>query len=180
MRYPESIAGLIAGRRFRELGPGRPDRADEARLGKLTPAEIAGGRPLSDEAAARSCLAGLWLLYDFLDRSHEISQSISTSEGSYWHAIMHRREGDFSNSKYWARRVGDHPVYDQLSAKAGELAAIDKAVPGNMVSASGWDPYRWVDLCEQGLRQGGALAAWCQDLQEAEWQALFDYCYDRM
>ncbi|MGB1126733.1 MAG: hypothetical protein ACPG4Q_16145, partial [Phycisphaeraceae bacterium] len=38
--------------------------------------------------------AGLWLYVDELDRSHEYSQSIHTPTGSFWHAIMHRREGD--------------------------------------------------------------------------------------
>ena len=45
------------------------------------------------------CMSGLWLLAGDLDRSHTISQSIGSAEGSFWHAIMHRREGDFGNSK---------------------------------------------------------------------------------
>src|SRR5208282_3154263 len=44
-------------------------------------------------------LAGLWLWHDGLDESHRISQGLSSPAGSFWHAIMHRREGDFSNSK---------------------------------------------------------------------------------
>ena len=49
--------------------------------------------------------AGALWLYGFLDESHSIAQGIDSAEGSYWHALMHRSEGDFSNSKYWYRRV---------------------------------------------------------------------------
>ena len=73
---------------------------------------------------AACCIAGVWLLHDFLDESHTISQGIDTPSGSFWHAIMHRREGDFSNAKYWFRRVGQHPVFDALGQRAAELAAI--------------------------------------------------------
>src|SRR4028119_687385 len=57
------------------------------------------------------CRAGLLLLNDDLHASHEISQHIETPTGSYWHAIMHRREGDAFNSKYWWKRVGEHPAF---------------------------------------------------------------------
>ncbi len=59
--------------------------------------------------------AGLWLLAGNLDESHQISQSIESPEGSFWHGIMHRREGDFWNAKYWFRRVGRHPVLSELA-----------------------------------------------------------------
>ena len=65
---------------------------------------------------AEGCLAGLWLLYDFLDESHTISQSLDTLEGSYWHGIMHRREPDYENAKYWFRRVPVHPIHAELAA----------------------------------------------------------------
>src|SRR5689334_18276195 len=48
---------------------------------------------------AQGMLAGLWLWHDYLDESHRICQALETETGALWHAIMHRREGDFSNSK---------------------------------------------------------------------------------
>lgn len=50
-------------------------------------------------------LSGLWLLAGELDRSHTLSQSIETATGAYWHGMMHRREENFWNSKYWLRFV---------------------------------------------------------------------------
>jgi hypothetical protein len=41
-----------------------------------------------------ACRAGLLLWNDDLDASHTIAQDIEDVTGSYWHAIMHRREGD--------------------------------------------------------------------------------------
>ena len=77
---------------------------------------------IADREMASCCLAGVWLLHDYLDESHNISQRIDTPEGSYWHAIMHRREGDFSNAKYWYRHVGEHPVFDAVRQRVAEFA----------------------------------------------------------
>jgi len=81
--------------------------------------EPENGEETSSTAALRPlpslALSGLWLLAGDLDRSHAISQDESSGTGSYWHGIMHRREGDYSNAGYWFRRVGSHPVLDQLA-----------------------------------------------------------------
>lgn len=73
----------------------------------------------TDEAA---CLhAALYLWHDFLHEAHEICQAVETPSGSFWHAILHRREGDFSNAKYWYARVGKHPAYEAIAANAATL-----------------------------------------------------------
>jgi len=110
---------------------------------------------------ARCCLSGVWLLYDFLDESHTISQGIDTTSGSFWHAIMHRREGDFWNSKYWFRHVGDHPAFEMIANRTRQA----------------WDPFAFVDRCESALGAKPNERDACLDLQQIEWEALFDYCY---
>ncbi len=96
--------------------------------------------------------AGLWLYVDDLERSHAISQSLDDVTGAYWHGIMHRREGDFSNSHYWMRRASRHPLR-QSRPDLDPDALIDA-----VAAAHGSNP---PDL----------LA-----LQRAEWQALFEWC----
>ena len=86
--------------------------------------------------------SGLLLWNDALDASHIISQSIESRTGSYWHGIMHRREPDYSNAKYWFRRVGVHPTYPVLreralallqsgSTESDSLADYVEAIRGN-------------------------------------------------
>ena len=85
-------------------------RRRRAALAALAPESLVAPRKLADRDMARACLCGLWLAHNYLDESHRISQEIENPTGSFWHAIMHRREGDYSNSKYWFRRVGRQDV----------------------------------------------------------------------
>ena len=54
--------------------------------------------------SSRCVEAGLLLLNDYLDESHEISQTMegkgNPKTGDYWHGIMHRREPDAGNASY--------------------------------------------------------------------------------
>lgn len=40
------------------------------------------------------------------NKSHEIAQDIHTSDGSWVHAYLHRKEGDIGNADYWYRQAG--------------------------------------------------------------------------
>ncbi len=96
-----------------------------------------------------SVLAGLWMYVDDLDRSHSISQSIQSPVGALWHGVMHRREGDFWNSKYWLRQANAHPALGEF------------------------DPSEFVDQVElAGKSNSAALIA----IQREEWKRLFDWC----
>jgi len=151
---PEPVADLVDTAAFSNYTTGQKPKQLAARLQKLSIDDLfpAG---VSDDEMAQCSLSGIWLLHNFLDKSHDISQEIHTREGSFWHAIMHRLEGDFWNSKYWYRKVGKHSVYN----------AIDE----------GWNPEDFVDQCE-AASDSGSLAE-LQPEAILEWKSLFEYCY---
>lgn len=117
------------------------------------------------ELAGRPELAaGLWLYVDDLDRSHRLSQGMDSSTGSYWHAIMHRREGDFSNSLYWLRRTGRHPAMQRVGQDYDPedlVRAVERA------AAPGGDPAEQEKLVDLQRREWWTLFAWCASEGEA-------------
>jgi hypothetical protein len=106
--------------------------------------------------------AGLYLRAGFWDEAHELAQDISTADGSYWHAIVHRQEPDAGNAAYWFRQVGAHPIFPELARRAAE---IEPSLSGS------WDPFRFIDYCAQASSEQRAIA-----IQEIEWQLLFAHC----
>jgi hypothetical protein len=178
--YGAAVGELLAHEPLCELGPGRPREEFRSQLQRLDYDTAFPGRDVVDHSMADCCISGLWLLFDFLGTSHSISQEINTPSGSYWHGIMHRREPDYSNSKYWFRRVGRHPVFVPLAAAAADLAAesdTDGDEAQSLSSGGDWDAFHFVDLCQQAARSGGALELLCRRIAQAEWRLLFADCY---
>jgi len=177
--YRPPVAALVQVPRLAELGPGTPNEAARPLLEKLSPETICGGRPVRDRAMAEACCAALWLYHDFLDESHRISQEIDTPTGSFWHGIMHRREPDYANAKYWFRRVGRHPVFDDLTEAARDLAhAYDLDAHARYLrEGNAWDALQFVDLCESAARGRSSAVELCRQIQQREWELLFDFCW---
>lgn len=40
------------------------------------------------------------------EAAHELAQEVNTSDGSWVHAYLHRKEGDTANARYWYSRAG--------------------------------------------------------------------------
>jgi hypothetical protein len=177
--YPPAVARLLEGARCNELGPGRPDTSQRRALAALDAEFLLEPHAVRNRDMALACLAGLWLRHDFLDESHRISQDIGSPTGNYWHGIMHRREPDFGNSKYWFHRVGEHPIFAALASEAARMAGESKAGPeaAFLASQPKWDPFAFVDLCQRALDGPPPLGDLCMNIQRREWELLFDHCY---
>jgi hypothetical protein len=173
--YGPAVAALLEPERLPELGPGRPNEAARPLLAGLSPASLAAPAAVRDGDMARCCLAGLWLYHDFLDESHRISQEIATRSGSYWHALMHRREPDYGNAGYWFRRVGDHPVFGPLADAVRALPAPPEAA--GLTRSPRWDPFAFVNLCAAAAGRGDETERFCRTVQLLEWRLLFDHCW---
>lgn len=143
----------------------------EMRLDDLFP------KPIKNPQMARGAHAGLFLLSSGWEESHQMAQELDTLEGWYWHGLVHRCEPDWSNARYWFRRVGQHPVYkklnlDFLSRLSGEHQELEgKGNPDR------WDPFLFIDLCQ--MCETKRLEGWRQDLEVVQFQemrALLQYC----
>ena len=134
------------------------------------------GGAIRDPIMARAVRSGLLLRADLNDESHTVSQGLSIPEGSYWHGIMHRREPDYSNSKYWFRHVGAHPLFAELADRVPAVSS-DEPIFSRLVVNRAWDPFAFVDLCascEQGPHED--LREQLENLQAIEIDALLAYC----
>ena len=115
--------------------------------------------------------AGLWLYVDELDRSHAISQGIHTPTGSFWHAVMHRREGDFPNAKYWYRKAGAHPAMGHIDLAGGGSASGS--------AMAGYDPGVFVDRVARANQRCEKDSPDLVAMQHHEWRALFEWCAEK-
>jgi len=74
----------------------------------------------------------------------------------------------------WLYLVLAHLVADFL-LQPYELVKLKNRPLGLTIHGS-WEPFEFVDLCQAALRDGKNLEL-CLDVQQAEWELLFDYCY---
>ena len=161
-----TISRAPATERFPLAGPGR----SVIRRDSLTTAIKTAVSSLTTDHRNKRCVeSGLLLLWDFLDESHEISQTMegkgSPRTADYWHGIMHRREPDAGNASYWFRRVGSHPAFDhlggQLLAWMSELKASPEMLQlaeSRLLKNESLDPFALIELSTAALRNPGSVA----------------------
>lgn len=122
-----------------------------------------------------AAVSGLLLLLGCWDESHNISQDLPSTEGSYWHGIAHRIEPDSWNSGYWFRRVGTHPVYEPLHARAAASLQAHTDLGWRLKPA--WDPFLFIEWCDEARSNPGSVQERVAlEIQQAEWEFLFLWC----
>ena len=146
--------------------------------------ELFQGASLKNTTFGDATKSGLLLWNDALNESHNISQGLENQTGSYWHGIMHRREPDYSNSKYWFGRVGTHPIFPQLRERAiailkeapnpsGALGRIAAAIE----ASEDWDAYQFIDWCQAAENGTDDVTRFLQQVQAEEIKLLLAYSY---
>lgn len=184
--YSSAVASILgtadAGKRLMPLAPKGPVSDGGLDLLRKTPPEsLLEGAKSGSNTYLNCTLSALYLYFSALDESHTISQDIPNTTGSWLHGIMHRQEPDFSNAKYWFRRVGDHELFPTLRADVLRLSLHDDALIAAIEGRSEWDPFWFVDQVEKAVHGGGsnALESDLKKIQRLEWQLVFDYSYRR-
>ena len=154
-------------------------------LSALSLEDLFDGQSIKDDTFGGAMKSGLLLWNDALDDSHEISQELSNNTGSYWHGLMHRREPDYSNAKYWFGRVGTHPIFPKLREQAitltqnvqdpsDTLSQIVKTIE----SSSEWDAYQFIDWCQAAENDSSSdVTQFLQQVQVEEIKLLLAYSY---
>src|SRR4051812_40497075 len=141
------------------------------RIQSAEDSEIGGNLPLKDAGMFALVRGGLLYALDAIHEAHAIFQDAKGDFGSYWHGMMHRREGDFDNARYWFRRSGRLPFYATLHRTVGEEWPI-------AARQSDWDPYLFTGECEQA-RFGAETEQELAKVQRLEFDAVFDYTWRR-
>lgn len=147
--------------------------------------ELFHGESVKNTTFGDAIKSGLLLWNDALDESHNISQELANQTGSYWHGIMHRREPDYSNAKYWFGRVGTHPIFPLLRERA---LAILNEIPDpsdalarmaqTIETEAQWDAYQFIDWCQAAESDAAAdVTRFLQQVQAEEIKLLLAYSY---
>ena len=167
---------LIATAELPLLGPQRrPGTASEADLNRKLDEFFAAQKISGRAQPLLRSVALLW--HDHLDASHAVSQGIETRDGSWLHCIMHRREPDYGNAKYWFRRVGQHDAFPVLAQRVASLLQQDgRELTGRLIQNGQWMPFAFIDECERAEQDRDvALSSTLRQIQAAEFDTLIKH-----
>ena len=144
------------------------DRELVRELKEITSDALASGAVVDAEMSGL-VRGALFYALDTLPEAHANFQDAASDTGSYWHGMLHRREGDFDNARYWFRRAGTLPVFATIHRDASRVSEL-------MARRTNWDPYLFTGQCEQARFGAEELVAELVALQRIEFDALLDYC----
>jgi hypothetical protein len=156
---------------LQKLHPSEPsDRDLFRRLQAADDAQLLGGNAVAPGGNAGLVRGALYYAVDALSEAHALFQEANNDLGAYWHGMLHRREGDFDNARYWHRRAGVLPAFATMHRAASEVS-------GDMARQDNWDPYLFTGQCEQARHGAPELVDELLRLQRIEFEVLFDYTW---
>lgn len=176
--YTDTVKKLENRGLIRLVPPFEPMLEVRDALLAVAPADLFDSRVTAPEHASAT-VAGLLLWADCLEESHRLSQNIPQATGSYWHALMHRREPDYDNARYWVDKAGVHPAHKAVYEAV--LAAVDgldtseaRELAQELRIWKRWNPEAFIGLC-RSAGSGGAGVEALEAAQVAEIRALLEW-----
>ncbi len=156
-----------------ELTPAKAASPDLSR--QISSADLFGGK---SGAMVDCCRAGLLLLNDDLEAAHPLIQDLPDQTAAFWHAILHRREGDYANARYWWHQTGEHPafepIYDLVLHRVPDFRLLDE------LRATGvWLPLEFNAACEK-FAHDGRFESELRATQRLEMRGLLEWCAARV
>ncbi|MFD0671551.1 hypothetical protein [Cohnella sp. GCM10027633] len=159
-------------------------------IAALSEESLAGSFP-DGKLSAPAWKAALHLWNDDLEAAHELVQELRSPTGSVLHGIVHRREGDYDNARYWFVRSGDHPAYHGLQARATALLEQAKQPAGKLSPAlasmqgqGSWNPSLFanaIEIHETTMNGDDAgLRELLERLQQLELEAMLRFIGGRV
>jgi hypothetical protein len=159
-------------------------------IAALSEETLAGGYP-DGNLSAPAWKAALHLWNDDLVAAHELVQELHSATGSVLYGIVHRREGDYDNARYWFVRSGDHPAYHGLQARASALLESEHVASGLIGQAlyamqvqGSWNPSLFTNTIEiHEMRMNGddaGLRSLLERLQQLELEAMLRFIGGRV
>ena len=171
-RYPDFIQRILLHEHtLDEPLPKEPTNYETViRLREADDATVFGGQVPPAGAPCALVRAGLFYYHNALEDSHKQAQTLEGDTAAYWHGMVHRREGDFDNARYWMRRAGEQPVFQEMHGRASDAAP-------NMGRQGSWDPFLFITLCEQYRYGETEYKKEIGYLQRVEFAVMFDYVW---
>lgn len=135
----EPLRRLFTEHGFPDLGPqSRALALDVHRVTQAVDEALHGVTGLPH--ARLLALALCW--HDHWDESHAICQAHEGDKDiDFVHMVLHRREPDAPNCRYWIAQAGWHPVYEALPKVAKKIGHADLAPTGR------WNPELFLERC---------------------------------
>lgn len=186
----QAVMSLLRSRK--SLSPLTPEQAWHPRLDEeiatLSEPLLAVGHP-DGLLSAQAWKAALYLWNDSLDAALKLVEHMVTPTGAALHGIMHRREGDYDNAKYWFHRAGDHPAFHSLQSRSASFLR-QQAIPegplkevfDKMITQGNWNPYLFIhSIAIQESRYGeDETRGLLEQLQQLELDAMIRFLEGRI
>jgi hypothetical protein len=123
--------------------------------------------------------AALWLRIGLIDRAHDIVQDEKRGTAAFLHAIVHRLEGDFWNSKYWIRQVRDQSLLDGIGGEIiqslDDPSHMELALKLKLISSNEFQFDAFVDTCAnltKAASKPDTTTSMVQRIVQSEWRAI--------